>query len=103
MEFSPGNMVVKLCLQGMDMEAKGKHDEAGKLYHQAWNEATDDFEKFTAAYYIARNQKNVSEKLRWYQTALQFALSVNNDAVRSAFASLYLNIARCYEDLGDPD
>jgi len=101
MEFSPGNIVVKLCLQGMDMEAKGKHDEAGKLYLRAWNEATDDFEKFTAAYYIARNQKNVSEKLRWYETALKFALSVNNDSVRSAFASLYLNIARCYEDLGD--
>ncbi len=30
------------------------------------------------------------------------ALKVNSDAVNSALPSLYLNIAKCYEDLGDP-
>jgi hypothetical protein len=103
MEFNPGNPVVKLCLQGMGMEEKGKHEEAARLFLQAWNEATDDFEKFTAAHYVARHQENISDKLKWHETALQFALSINNDTVNSAVASLYLNIAKCYEDLGDPD
>ena len=102
MEFNPANTVVKLCIQGMDMEGKGQPGEAGRLFLQAWNEATNDFEKFTAAYYVARQQENVPDKLKWYETALQLALKVNDDAVRSAFASLYQNIARCYEDLGDP-
>ncbi len=103
MEFNPSNVVVKLCLQGMDMEEKGKPEEASRLFLQAWNEATDDFEKFIAAYYVARHQKNVSDNLEWYKTALQFALKINNDTVRSAFPSLYLKIAKCYEALGDPD
>ena len=35
--------------------------------------------------------------------ALQFALKINDDSVKSAFPSLYSNIAKCYEDLSDPD
>jgi tetratricopeptide (TPR) repeat protein len=103
MEFSPFNNVVKLCLQGMEMEEKGKPDEATKLFLQAWNDATNDFEKFLAAYYLVRHQKTVSDQLKWLETALQFALKVNNDAVNSALPSLYLNIAKCYEDLGNSD
>ena len=103
MEFNPNNNVVKLCLQGMGMEEKDKPEEAGKLFHQAWNEATNDFEKFIAAHYVARHQKTVSDKLKWTETALQFALKINNDTVASASPSLYLNIAKCYEDLGDLD
>jgi len=101
MEFSPFNNVVKLCLQGMAMEEKGKHEEAIRLFQQGWNEATNDFEKFLAAHYIARQQKTVAEKLKWLETTLQFALQTNNDSVKSAFPTLYLNIAKCYEDLND--
>jgi rifampin ADP-ribosylating transferase len=103
MEFSPNNSVIKLCVQGMDMEEKGKPEEASRLFSQAWNEATNDFEKFTASYYVALHQINVSDKLKWLETALQSALNINNDAVKGAFPSLYLNIAKCYEDLSDLD
>lgn len=103
MEFSPNNNIVKLCLQGMDMEEKGKSEDASKIFLQAWNEATDDLEKFIAAHYVARYQKSISEKLKWLETALRFALNINNDTVKSAFPNLYLNIAKCYEDLGEPD
>jgi tetratricopeptide (TPR) repeat protein len=101
MEFNPNNKIVKLCLQGMGMEENGKAEEAGKLFLQAWNEATNDFEKFLAAFYVARNQKNVSEKLKWLETALQLALKINNEAVKDAFAGLYRSIAECYEKLND--
>lgn len=102
MEFNPNNNVVQLCLQGMDMEEKGKPGEAGRLFLQAWNEATGDFEKFIAAHYVARHQKNVPDKLKWLETALQFALKTNSDSVKGAFPTLYLNIAKCYEELNDP-
>lgn len=103
MEFSPFNNVVKLCLQGMDLEDKNKPEQAKEIFLQAWDKATNDFEKFLAAHYVARHQKTVSDKLNWLERALQFALKVNDDAVKSAFPSLYLNIAKCYEDLNDPD
>jgi rifampin ADP-ribosylating transferase len=102
MEFSPNNKIVMLCLQGMDREDKGKLEEASQLFLQAWNEAENDFEKFTAAYYVARHQKDVHDKLKWLETSLQFALKINDDSVKGAFPSLYENIAKCYEDLNDP-
>ncbi|MDE3183041.1 MAG: rRNA adenine methyltransferase [Bacteroidota bacterium] len=101
MEFNPNNNVVKLCAQGMEMEGKGKPGEAGSLFLQAWNEASNDFEKFTAAHYVARHQKSAADKLKWDETALQFALKINDDTVKATFPSLYLNIAKGYEDLND--
>ena len=102
MEFNPNNNIVKLCLQGMGMEENGKSEEASKLFLQAWNEATNDFEKFIAAHYVSRHQKNVPDKLKWLETTLKHALKVNDDTVMSAFPSLYLKISNCYDDLGDP-
>lgn len=103
MEFSPNNNVVKLCLQGMGMEEKGEPAEAGRLFLQAWNEATNDFERFISAHYIARHQGNTRDKLKWLETALRLALSINNDALKSAFPPLYSNIAQCHEHLDNPD
>lgn len=101
MEFSPFNHVVKLCLQGMAMEENGQAAEAAKLFLQSWNESTNDFEKFLAAHYIARQQTTVANKLHWLKTKLQYALKINDDAVRSAFPSLYSDMAKCYEELNN--
>lgn len=85
----------------MDLEEKSKSEEASSIFFQAWNEARNDFEKFTAAYFVARHQKNVPDRLKWLETSLHFALKLNDDIVKAAFSYLYLNIAKCYEDLGD--
>ena len=102
-QFNPNNKIIQLLLRGMGMEDSGKPEEASLLFLKAWSEATDDFERFIAAYYVARHQKNSSDKLKWFETSLQFALKLNDVAVKSAFPSLYLNIAKCYEALSDPD
>ena len=101
MEFNPNNPVIKRCLQGMAMEEKENLEEASRLFLQAWKEATDDFETFIAAYFVARRQKSIPDKLKWLQASLHAALNVNNDNVKGAFPSLYAAIAKCYEDMGD--
>lgn len=103
MEFSPNNHVVKLCVQGMDLEEKGKPQDASRIFIQAWNEATNDFEKFIAAFYVARHQNSVADKLKWLETVLQLASRIDGDSVKSALSSLYSDIAQCYEALGDVD
>lgn len=103
MEFSPFNKVVKLCIQGMAAAEQNKHEEAGKLFEQSWNEATDDAERFIAAYYIAQQQTTASKQLQWFETALNHALKANDDSVKSVFYSLYLKIAGCYKELSDPE
>jgi rifampin ADP-ribosylating transferase len=102
MEFNPNNPIVRRCLQAMELEEKGRLEEAGNLFLQAWNEATNEFEKFMAAYYVARHQKNVTDQLKWLQTALQLALKINNHSVNAALPNLYTGIAKCYEELNDP-
>lgn len=102
-QFDPNNKIIQLLLSGMGMEDSGNPEEASLLFYKAWSEATADFEKFIAAYYVARHQKNISDKLKWFEASLQFALKVNDVAVKSAFPSLYMNIAKCYEALSDSD
>jgi rifampin ADP-ribosylating transferase len=101
MEFDPNNKVIMLCAQGMDLESKGQPDGASQLFQQAWNAAENDFEKFTAAHYVARHQPTTADKLKWDETALNLALSMNDDTVKANYPSLYLNIAKCHEDLDD--
>lgn len=102
MEFNPNNKIVKLCLQAIGMEENGNAPKANELFLQAWNDSSQDFEKFIAAYFLAQQQKNISEKLKWLETTLKIALRMNNDTVKSAFPDLYSNIAKCYQDLNEP-
>lgn len=101
MQFDPNNQIVRLCLQGMSLEEQGKPKEAFEIFHNAWNNATIDFEKFLAAYYLARNQSNVADKIKWTETALRFALNINDNSVQSAFPALYSNLAKYYKETGD--
>jgi tetratricopeptide (TPR) repeat protein len=101
MHFNTNNKIVKLCSEGMALEGLGRKEDALILFQQAWDEATNDFEKFTAAHYVARHQENIADKLKWDETALQLALKINDDNVKGALPSLYLNIAKCHEDLND--
>jgi hypothetical protein len=103
MEFDPKNPVVKLCLQALGMEEAGNREEAKKLSFQAWNEAATDSDKFISAHYVARHQESVSARLDWLETVLYFGLKVNDATVKSALPFLYLNIAKCYEDLNAPE
>ena len=100
-KFDPNNIVIKLCMNGMGLEDSGNIEDAVKVFHKAWNEATDDYERFIAAFHVARLQKSVTEKLKWMETSLQCALKINDENVKSAYPTLYLNIANCYEELGD--
>ncbi len=87
----------------MAMEGKSNIKNASELFFQAWAESTNDFEKFTPAHYVARHQPTVEDKLMWDQTALKFALKIKDDTMKAHYPSLYLNIAKCYEDLKDFD
>ena len=101
MQLDPENRIVKLCALGMEME--GRPEEAKRIFQQAWDEATNPQEKFIAAHYVARHQESVSDKLKWDKIALELALEIDDDSSKGALPSLYLNIAKCYEDLGETD
>jgi len=95
MMFDANNKIVQLCAKGMELV----DDEAKMVFEQAWNESKTDFEKLVSAHYLARHQNTVEEKLDWDKLALDHALKT--DDVFDVLPSLYLNIAKCYEDLDD--
>jgi rifampin ADP-ribosylating transferase len=99
MTFDPENNIVKLCAEGMASEGFGQMEKAKSLFEKAWNEAANDFEKFTAAHFVARHQQDVNGKLFWDETALEMALKINHDSIKPSYPSLYLNIAKCHEDV----
>lgn len=85
------------------MEKVGNLEEASKIFLQAWNESKYEFEKFISAYFVARHQATIPEKLAWLEKTLQIALNMNDDSVKSAFPLLYADIAKCYEEIGDAE
>lgn len=103
MEFSANNPVVKLCMQGMHLEETGNYKDALALFLQAWEEATDDAEKFTSAHHIARRQTKLEDKLKWLHTGLQLAQKINDDVVRPALPLIYAQLAQCYKELREAD
>ncbi len=101
MEFDPGNKIVQRCVLGLEREGEGMFEEAGIIFYEAWSQAENDFEKFIAAHYVARHQKTLSEKLNWDIIALNLAKNLDSEMVGEFLPSLYLNIAKGYEDLDD--
>lgn len=101
MEFNPAHPIVKQCLLAMTLEEEHKHEAAGLVLQDAWNAAQEDFEKFLVAYYLTRLQQKAADRLHWANTALDYALRINDNSVRSAYPALYRSVAECYQALGD--
>jgi rifampin ADP-ribosylating transferase len=85
----------------MELEGQARPAEAAQVFAEAWEMATTDLEKFTAAHYVARHQNSVSDKLKWDETALHHALNMRDTAMKGVLPSLYLNVGKGYEDLND--
>jgi len=98
--FDIDNPVVKLCAQGINTEGAGDIAGAKDLYTQAWDIAANDVERFTAAHYMARNQPP-EQQLYWNQLAVDYAMNVNDGHVKAVLPSLYLNLGKSHEDLGN--
>lgn len=103
MEFGPNNPVVKLSLQGLALEANGQLQLATESFREAWEAASTDHERFIASYHLARVQATVADRLRWLETALQHAAKSDPCAVQSAMPLIHAEIARCHDDLHQPE
>ena len=94
------NPTIKLCIEGVQAEFDGRMDDACKLYRQAWEESTNDYEACIAAHYVARCQDFPEGIFRWNQVALERARAVNDERVQEFYPSLYLNMGHSHELLG---
>ena len=98
--MDPNNPVVRLCLEGMEAETKGKFEDARRLFERAWSVCQDDYDACMAAHFLARHQDSTKATFDWNQEALNRANAVGDDRVLGFYSSLYLNLGHSYETLG---
>ncbi|HTZ75455.1 MAG TPA: hypothetical protein VMB47_16145 [Candidatus Aquilonibacter sp.] len=103
MPIDPDNPVARLCAEGIQAEASGKAIAAMRLYMQAWEKRSDDLDACIAAHYVARLQKTPEEILEWNQRSLDAANALDDEDVASFYPSLYLNMGKAHEELGQRD
>jgi hypothetical protein len=95
------NPVIILCMKGSRAEFEGRREDARNLYWQAWELAKDDYGACIAAHYVARFQQDPKEIFHWNQAALTHADKVQDDSAKEFYPSLYLNMGRSNELLGN--
>lgn len=88
-------------MAAMKEEIQGSKENAYKIYLQAWEESSDDYDRCISAHYIARYQKTLEDVLKWNTISLEHAKLVTDEKIKSFFPSLYLNMGKSYEDLGE--
>ncbi|MEU7171949.1 hypothetical protein ABZ949_10730 [Micromonospora tulbaghiae] len=96
-----GNPVLQLRQDGMRAEAEGRPADAWALLEQAWARRTDDYEACVAAHYLARQQDDPGEILRWNQEALRHADAVGDHRVAAFYPSPHVGVAMANERLGN--
>jgi tetratricopeptide (TPR) repeat protein len=103
MEIDPDNPVVKLCSEGIKAEMAGNIEDALNLYMQAWDARKNDYDACIVSHYVARLQETPQDILRWNQESLNYADAVGDERVQTFYPSLYLNMGKSHEDLGNKD
>jgi hypothetical protein len=83
------------------MALEGDAEAARRLFQQAWDACTDDYDASIAAHFIARHQPNEDDRLRWNALAAEHAELVLDGRARTLMASLYLNLADSLRSTGD--
>ncbi len=101
MAIDPENPIVQLCAKGIQEEMNGNITAAASLYEQGWEQKTSDYEATIVAHYMARIQTTTEDVLHWNLQALLHADKVGDESVQAFYPSLYLNIGKAYEDLGN--
>ncbi len=87
----------------MKAEAEGRTNDARLCFIQAWERSQDDYDACIAAHYVARHQATAEETLRWNRESLERADLVHGDRVQDFYPSLYLNMGKSHEDIGNWD
>lgn len=103
MTLDTSNPVIQLCDQGMAAETEGDTAVAARLFQQAWELSSNDYDRAVAAHYLARHQPTDVDVLHWTRVAVQNAEQADRTQTSELLPSLYLNLAASYVRAQDFD
>lgn len=89
----------QLCMAGTQAEFDRRLEDARRLFAEAWDAATDDYEAAMASHYVAHLEPDPTIALDWDLEALRRALL---DQRTSEFLpSLYVSLGRAFQRVGN--
>jgi len=100
MPFDPNNPIVQRCLRAMAVQPADA-TQSRRIALEAWEEATDDFERFLAAYHTARFEEHDAQRIRWLEISLEHATRSGDLSARSALGALHAKLAEAHDARGD--
>lgn len=74
-------------------------DDARRLFEEAWEAATDDYEASIAAHYVGHLEPDPQEALRWNLVALDRGRL--DDRAGEFMGSLLVSLGGAYDAIGD--
>lgn len=100
-EFSPSNKIVKMCMQAIYAYENNEFDKAIVLLEDAYKCSETEFEKFVSSYKKAEYENDLNNKLKWFEISIKHAINSDCISSKTAYSTLYLNIAKTYEKLNE--
>lgn len=89
---------VRLCIAGTQAELRRDLETARSLYTQAWQVASDDYDRTIAAHYLGHLEPDLVETHRWNVLALSCAQ--RDPRTEPFLGSLLVSLGGTFEQLG---
>lgn len=97
--FNPKNPTVAACVLSMRLTAQGKQPEANEILQQTFQQVTNPFEKFIAAFQIASLTSDDRSKCKWLEKALIYVQQAKDQNSDTALKQIYEQLSTAYKRL----
>lgn len=90
-------------MQAIIQTEQGNLAQAEAILDRMYRQTDDDYEKFLLAYQFAKVTTDIFERVKWLSVSLESAQKVDDEEVKSAYVTLFRDLAEAYKVLGNHD
>lgn len=90
-------------MQAIIQTEQGNLAQAEAILDRMYRQTDDDYEKFLLAYQFAKVTTDIFERVKWLSVSLESAQKVDDEDVKSAYVTLFRDLAEAYKALGNHD
>ncbi len=90
-------------MQAIIQTEQGNLAQAEAILDRMYRQTDDDYEKFLLAYQFAKVTTDIFERVKWLSVSLESAQKIDDEEVKSAYVTLFRDLAEAYKALGNHD
>lgn len=103
MRFNPTSPFIQQLMQAIIQTEQGELAQAATTLDKMYRQTEDDYEKFLLAYQFSKVTTDIFERVKWLSVSLESAQKVDDEEVKSAYVTLFRDLAEAYKALGNYD